>query len=52
LFLGAKQRQKYEKQYLTGGLKYQDLKQNLAQAIFSIYSQFRKKEITMKNDQI
>jgi len=52
LFLGAKQRQKYEKQYLTGGLKYQDLKQNLAQAIFQYLQPIQeKKKLLMKNDQ-
>jgi tryptophanyl-tRNA synthetase len=34
LFMGEKGKQNYEKQYLSEGIRYGDLKENLAQAIF------------------
>ena len=34
LFMGKKERENYEKQYLSKGIKYADLKNELAQAIF------------------
>ena len=34
LFMGEKEKQNYEKQYLSEGIRYGDLKENLAQAIF------------------
>ena len=34
LFMGEKEKEAYEKQYLNEGIRYGDLKENLAQAIF------------------
>jgi len=43
LFMGRKTRQKYEKQYLTSGIKYQNLKSDLAQNIFKYLEPIQKK---------
>jgi tryptophanyl-tRNA synthetase len=43
LFQGGKKRNEYEKQYLNGGVRYKDLKEDLAQAIYEELVPIQKK---------
>lgn len=50
LFMGKTKRKEYEQQYLGAGLHYQDLKEELAQAIFQELEPIRKKRIELEKN--
>lgn len=54
LFQGQKQRQEYEQAYLGSGLRYGDLKRDLAQAIYTELEpiQTRRRELEAKPDEV
>ena len=54
LFQGKKRRQAYEKQYLSSGIKYQDLKSELAEAIYQELKpiQEKRRELTKNPDYV
>lgn len=50
LFMGDKKRQEYEDQYLGSGIKYQDLKEDLALSIFSQLEPIQQKRKELEQD--
>ncbi|MEK7526364.1 MAG: tryptophan--tRNA ligase [Patescibacteria group bacterium] len=54
LFQGENRRKEYEQQYLSGGIKYGDLKNDLAQAIFTELTpiQERRKQLELKPEYV
>lgn len=51
LFQGEKQKQEYEQAYLSSGLRYKDLKESLALAIFEDLKPFQEKRRQISSDQ-
>jgi len=49
LFMGKTQKQKYEKEYLTTGIKYQSLKEDLSQRIYSSLKPIQEKRKYYEN---
>ncbi|MBI2414856.1 tryptophan--tRNA ligase [candidate division WWE3 bacterium] len=47
LFQGSEDRKKYEDMYLSSGIRYSELKMDLAKAIFSVVEPIQKKRIEM-----
>jgi len=50
LFEGEKKRKKYEKQYISTGIKYSELKNDLADAIYKELKPIQEKRKELKND--
>lgn len=50
LFQGEKKRKEYEKQYLTSGIRYKELKEGLAEAIYQEIKPIQKKRAVLEKD--